>query len=693
MLLWTWLALRDASAWPLGGLVALGLCAAAVLGLRALPETAVRLLLAVPWRVFVGACATVAAGTSWWLVHAVLRDTPLSIDAAVYLAQARALAHLHFGIPAPLPMQAFSNHFMSEGPDRLLYGVFPPGWPLVIVPLLRLGAPMLVGPVVAVLLVLAQAALGRSVGRLAGDGTDGEVATRLGILLGLPSVARALETADLLSHALVAVLAAFAVALALDARRQKRTTTASALAVGACVGLAVAARLLDGVLLAVAVVAAAGWRATGARAVGFAVLGAAPLLVFLLVEQRCATGAWLVPTQSTYFARSDWPPGCHRLGLGVDVGCSVEHRGIVSHYGPAGYDVHQALRIVRERAGKVGEDLLSFAPLALFAFVPVALGASAVDAGLVAFVVAFTLFYGLFYYGNSQFFGARHLFPIAPFLWLLVARAPRWLPHRERGWLDGPHVRAAGALGILAVALVTARRPWAAGLREAHEYQDPRSDLRRTLALHGLDRALVKTPDEIAVAAAFDPWQDGSDRLFVVDDGAGVVEARRAHPELPVILALPMDDIGRLYARPPPPGVSIELERSWPTFVQPEGLGASRARRPAASGGAVLQLAHAHPGSSVAVPFETAAAGRYALRVDALVGPTHGDYELTLDGEPLPPYRGYAAVKEPRRGEAVARALSEGRHVLVATCTGHDDKSTSYDADLDALVGEPAPSP
>jgi hypothetical protein len=696
-IVWTVLALRERSAWPVSGLVALALCALAALAHRGVPEAAVRAVMAVPWRTFVAACAIAAAATSWWMVHAILRDTPLSIDAAVYLAQARALGHLHFGIPAPRPMQAFSNHFFSEGPDRLLYGVFPPGWPLVIVPLLALGAPMLVGPAVAAALVVAQAALGRSVGRLAGDGADGELGARVAILLSLPSIGRALETADLLSHALVAVLAAFAVAFALDARREGGATAGKAVAIGACVGLAIAARLLDGVILGVAVVAA-GWRARSLKGVAWATLGAAPWLVLLAVEQRCATGAWLMPTQSEYFARSDWPPHCHRLGLGVDVGCTVEHRGIVAHYGPAGYDFHQALKIIRERAGKVGEDLLSFAPLALFAFVPVAVGASAVDALLVAFVLAFTFFYALFYYGNSQFFGARHLFPVAPFLWLLVGRAFRWVPHRGSGarvWLDASHARAAGAFGVVALAFAASRGPWKAGLHEAHEYQDTRSDLRRMLAGHGIDRAIVKTIDEIAVATAFDPWQDGDDRLFVVDDGSGVVELRRAHPDLPVLLGLSMDDIGRLYARPPAPGVFVELERSWPTFVLPDGLGACRGRRKEASGGAVLQLAHAHPGSSISVPFETALTGDYALRVDALVGPSFGDYALTLDGEPLPPYHGYAPEREPRKGEAIEHALAVGRHVLVATCTGKDGRSTAYDADLDALVGDPviAPAP
>ena len=641
------------------------------------------------WAAFVGGSAAVAAGMSWWAVHRVLRDTPLSIDAAVYLAQARAMSHGHFGMPALRPMQAFSNHFMSEGPDRLLYGVFPPGWPLVIVPFLWAGVPMLVGPAVAALLAVAQAALGRSVARLAGEGSEGELAARASVLVSLPSIARVLETADLLSHALVALLAAVAITAALDARREGQASPRGALVIGVCVGLAMAARLLDGVALAVGVVAAAGIRVGRPRSVAWAAAGAAPFLLLLAVEQHAATGQWFLPTQSLYFERSDWPPGCHRLGFGVDVGCSVEHKGIVARYGPAGYDWHQGIRIIRERAGKVGEDLLSFAPLALLAFVPVAVGASAVDALFVAFLLAFTFLYALFYYGNSEFFGARHLFPIAPFLWLLVARAGRWLPHRKApGWLDEPLVRAAGVIGALAVAVATAHGPWACDMRQAHEYQDDRSDLHRAIAAHEHDRGILKTVDEIAVAAAFDPWRDGAERIFVVDDGSGVVELRRAHPELPLLVALAHDEVGHLYAHAPAPGLLVELERAWPTFARPEGLGASRWRNKEASGGFVLRLAHARPGSSVVVPFEIASSGAYAVHVDAFTEPSGGDYALSLDGEPLPPYRGFSPEREPRKGDKVERALTEGRHTLVATCTGHDERSTGFDAELDAIAGE-----
>jgi hypothetical protein len=599
------------------------------------------------------------------------------------------MSHFHFGVPVLRPMQAFANHFFSMGPDGLMYGVFPPGWPLVIVPFLWLGRPMLVGPVVAVLLVVAQARLGRAVARVAGEGDESELALRASLLVGLFSVGRALETADLLSHAWVALLAAAAMTIAFDARREGALLAPRALGLGACVAWVVASRLLDGVLLGVAagIVAAPALRL---RSAGLAAAGAAPLVALLAIEQRYATGAWLLPTQTSYFARSDWPPGCHRLGLGVDIGCTVEHKGIVAHYGPAGYDIHQALHVIRERAGKVGEDLVSLPVLLMFAFVPVICAASAPDALLVAFVVSFTFAYGLFYYGNSQFFGARHLFPLGPFFWLLAARGAARLPHRRDGvrWLGPAHARDAGVVVLVAGSIASARGPWTAWLHEAHEYQDQRSDLRRTLAAEGVERAIVKTPDEIAVAAAVDPWKDGGDRLFVVDDGSGVVELRRAHPDLPTLLSLPHDKVGRLYARPLPPGVLVELERSWPTFIRPFGLGASRAWRSIASGGAVLRLAHATPGTAAEAPFETAVSGSYLVRVDGLRIPTGGNYALELDGEPLPDWHGYAEERTKARGESVQRAVSAGRHVLRATCIGRDEPSSGYEAELDALVGE-----
>jgi hypothetical protein len=699
-LAWIGLALLHHDEWMGPGLVALGASLAAAVALKPVASILPKVLLAPPRTVFVGGCALVAGGLSWWVVHRTLGDRPLSIDAGVYLLQARALAHGHFGMPEPLPAQAFADRFVLEGPDERLYGIFPPGWPLALVPFVWIGQPMLAGPALAVALVGAQALLGRALGRASGDERDGELATRVSLLLSLPSVGRALETADLLSHALVAVLACTALALAVG--EIERRPRAAGLALGACVGWVLAARLLDGVVLAAAVGGVIVGRREAWRAVGWVVLGSAPFLLLLAFEQHAATGAWLMPTQTAYFQRSDWPSTCHRLGFGPDVGCTVEHPTLVARMGGEGFGPRAALAVVREQAGSLGEELVGYAPLLLVAFAPVVLGpagsrglpsrrwaaARGADAIAVAFFLGLTLTYGLFYYGTAMFFGARHLFPVAPFAWLLVARGATQLPHRVRGWLDAPHVRGAAVVTVLVVCAVASRAPWRTRTAGAREFQTGRSDLRRSLAAHGVDRGILKSRDFTALTSAFDPWADGADRLFALEDNSGLLELRRAHPELPVFLSLPDDAIGHLYVSRPPPGMLLELEREWPSFVRPDGLATRESPQEGASGGQVLLVSHATPGASAVLPFDVALPADYVLRLDGFGGPEAGDYDLFLDGDPLGRWQGYAPDSTRVRSDAARRTLASGRHVLEVRCTGHDPASHGYDAKLDALVGE-----
>jgi len=695
--LWIAVALWGRAEWPRAGLVALAVAVVAALALRPVASALPRVVMAPPRPVFVGACALVAAGLSWWVLRTTMGDQVLSIDAGVYVMQARAMAHGHFGMPAPLPAQAFSDRFLLEGPDRLLYGIFPPGWPLAIVPFVWLGAPTIAGPLLAALLVVAQAALGRAVGRAAGDEDGGELAMRVSLLVSLPSVGRVLETADLLSHAFVAVLATLAVAIALgvvgEGKGARRSPDASRarlapVLLGACAGWVLAARLLDGVVLALLLGGVLAWRRAAWTAFAWAALGAAPFVALLAVEQRFATGAWALPTQSLYFARSDWPPTCHRLGFGRDVGCTVEHHGTVARMGGDGYDLHDALAVLRERSGAVGQDLLGFPPLVLLAFVPVVVGGSLADATLLAFVLALTLSYALFYYGNAMFFGARHLFPAAPFVWLLAARGAARAPARRRGWLDAPHARGGAAAVLLAVAVVAVIAPWKERTRGAAGFQAERSDLRRAFAKHGVERGILKSHDLTSVAAAFDPWADGNARFFVLEDGSGQAELRRGHPELPVFVSLPHEQLGKLYASRPPAGLLVELDRAWPTFVRPDGLATRQATQDGASGGVVLLLSHAHPGARVSIPFDVSVGGEYEVRVGAAIGPDQGDYALDLDGLPLPDWHGYAAVAAMASGAPRRLTLAAGRHVLVARCAGRDPASTDWNLRLDTLVGQ-----
>jgi len=241
---------------------------------------------------------------------------------------------------------------------------------------------------------------------------------------------------------------------------------------------------------------------------------------------------------------------------------------------------------------------------------------------------------------------------------------------------------------VLVVCAVASRVPWSTRTAGAREFQTGRSDLRRSLAVNGVQRGILKSRDFTSLTSAFDPWADGDERLFALEDNSGLLELRRAHPELPVFLSLADDAIGRLYVSRPPPGLLLELEREWPSFVRPAGLATRPWPWERASGGEVLLLSHASPGSHVALPFDVAVPADYVLRVDGFGGPDAGDYDLLLDGEPLGRWPGYAVDVAPVRSDPARRILTSGRHVLEARCAGHDPASSGYEARLDALVGE-----
>ncbi|MGD0530683.1 MAG: hypothetical protein ABSE49_36455, partial [Polyangiaceae bacterium] len=251
------------------------------------------------------------------------------------------------------------------------------------------------------------------------------------------------------------------------------------------------------------------------------------------------------------------------------------------------------------------------------------------------------------------------------------------------------HARGVGVVVVLAVAVVASRGPWKTRTADAAEFQAPRSDLRRTLAAKQIDRGILKTRDYTAFAAAYDPDWSGPDRVLAMEDGSGLLELRRANPDLPVFLSLADENVGRLYLSHPPPGVLFELERAWPAFVRPRGLATRQLAVDRASGGYVLLLQHAAPGAEVAIPFDVAVAGSYAVRVDGFGDAAQGDYELLLDDAPLGSWRGYRAEAGPVRTEPSRRDLARGRHTLLARCVGHDPASSGYDGRLDALVGEP----
>jgi hypothetical protein len=673
-----------------------------------------RALLAPPRWLFVSIVAALQVALTEVTHRFVGRGHTLSPDGAVYWFQARALSHGSFGTPMELPRQAFSLRFLFEGADGLLHGVFPPGWPLFLVPFVKLGVPLAAGLVVSALLAWATYELARALGardRFSDDDTHNqrarELVARTAALLPVASFARAAETTDLLSHAFVAVLAAFSVTLALSLRdgsidEERATVRRWALrsaGISAMVAWAFAARLLDGVLLAllVAVLAASAlvraWRSGARRLVSrslvAAALAALPFVLLVAAHQKRATGSWTTPTQREYFARSDWPPTCHRLGFGPDVGCEVEHGDERAVMGERGYTPRRAYFIASSRALVLGDDLVSPGHLLAIAMVLAAVRGTRRTALAASFIALFTAAYGLFYYGNAPLFGARHLFPLAPFAYFLIARMTA-LP-----WSRWPKLAPHGAfvLAIITASFAGQLVRWLLIPALENELRDRRPWVRPVIERAANPQGIIVATDLFHAITGYDPWLDRGERVVAVSDEAGLRELRRAHREWPVWVPTANNTLARINLGPVRDDLSVELESMWPALQWPSGLKASRFEVSKwnagvlASGGRVLLIEHARVGSSLRLSFDLAGEARARpISILAVHGPDFGDYRVRFDGREVMTVRGYEPTFAPTITDSIPLDVARGRHELVFECVGRDPRSRGYGLALDTFT-------
>lgn len=672
-----------------GGLLVLLLSVGVTAALPGPARWLQRALLRPSTPVFVGSIALLSAGISGWFVDAMLGHKVLALDCSVYLLQARAMAHGALGIPQTAPGIYQSSRFLFEGPSGLLYGVFPPGYPLFLAPFELLRVPMLSGPLTAAGLVVAQYALARVI-------DEDEWVARASLLLPLPCYARAIETADLLSHAFLALLSTVGLAAALQCRKSPRVRWG--VLIGVCVGWGVCARLLDGLVLAVLLVGVGAWLGWATRdrrllAVALAaVVAAAPFGGLVLLQQKAATGHWLRPSQSEFFLRSDHPPTCHRLGFGPDVGCKVEHPPERASFGPDGYTIDDALRVGSERATVLGHDLLGFAPLLLLGLASLWIAPTAEALWLGLWWVGLSLAYLLFYYGNAPIYGARHLFPVAPAAYILVARMLPRLPRREEGRFDQGHLLGGAIFVLLLVSSVTQMERWRRAQWSVKQHQASRPNVHEQAAQ--VREAIVVSGDHFGVIAGIDPWRDQGIRHVGQDDRAGLVELRRAHPTWKVFAATP-SGLTPLDLPPLHPGLHIELEQSWPSRVWPDGLALKRVETENAikldsSGGEALGVHAATTDGTAELTFDVIEPGTFALRLEGISGPYMGQYEIDLDGQRQFTWEGYAPRYEHKRSAPTPPiSLTQGPHRLRLRCTGQAPESKGRLALFDVLEGEP----
>ncbi|HSM61933.1 MAG TPA: hypothetical protein VK849_14085 [Longimicrobiales bacterium] len=265
----------------------------------------------VPGAAWAALLAASGLGLAAWAATALFARTPLSVDAMVQLAHARALLAARLSLPlhgAPAAWLVQNSVVVDGG----LASVYPPGHTAALAAGMALGAAWLVGPVsVAVtgactFLVLARLA------------PEAPVATRVAGALAALSPFVLLLGAGHLSHGVAGALAAL---LALTVIRARDGAAPWSLAAGAALGAMVCSRPWTGLSLGSAMVCA-GWLAgpdEGRRAprwlgrrVGGLLLGGAPFAAAFLAWNRSLFDGALRLGYSVAFGPA------HGLGLHAD---------------------------------------------------------------------------------------------------------------------------------------------------------------------------------------------------------------------------------------------------------------------------------------------------------------------------------------------------------------------------------------
>jgi len=374
--------------------------------------------------------AFVAAFLSLGYLAFYLHDGPRIIDATSYFLEGRALSHGHFAWTIPTPSASFRGRFLLYREPNTLAVIFPPGFPLLLAAGFLVGAPLVVGPLLAGALVVATYWLARELARTdrRRSEEDRQAIATLAATLSIVCVALRYHTADTMSHGASALGITVALASALVGRRT--TLRSPWLAAGLAVGWVLCTRPVSSFAIGGVVLALAMRR----RRTGAFLVGTVPGALFLLVASHAQTGAWLSSAQAAYYAASDGPPGCFRYGFGVGIGCLGEHKDFVLSRLPHGFGALEALLTTLRRLRMHLLDVANLEPLALLVLLPVWRGRRGADAqdrlalaparlGFVV-VVGQILAYAPFYFdGDYPGGGARFFADVLPIEHALLALA------------------------------------------------------------------------------------------------------------------------------------------------------------------------------------------------------------------------------------------------------------------------------
>lgn len=300
--------------------------------------------------------ATLASATIAWLTFHRIPHVP---DEVAYLFQARTYAQGRAYLDPP-PAPELFRQFLIMVHDGKWFGVFPPGWPLVLAVGVLAGAPWIVNPLLSGIGVTLVYCVVRRV--------HTQLTAVIAALLVATSPLYVIVGATYMSHSLSIVCALVAVLSVLELQRGAGIRWAWF--GGAALGLLFLARPIEAVsvgVIVLAMCAGAIGRRVRATAVAAAVATSAIVSSVFFVNNRLLTGNALRDPVQLFFDLTYYP-GSNSLGFGPNKGNLGWANDIFPGHSPLEAAIHLNLNlslIDTELFGWFGGSLLFVVMLAL----------------------------------------------------------------------------------------------------------------------------------------------------------------------------------------------------------------------------------------------------------------------------------------------------------------------------------------
>lgn len=381
--------------------------------------------------VVVGALAVAAFLMAVFLAQVVYGPYPHIPDGVAYYFQAKVFASGRLFAPSPPLADAFGFDWIAVHDGRW-FGIFPPGWPLLLAAGVKLGAPAFVNPVLGACCVLVVYRLGKAL-----------FGVRNGLLCALfccLSPFFLFMSAEFMSHTAALVFTALSTLYYVKAR-EARAGIGSFAASGAAAGVAFLIRPLDALAIWAAQTVHGLWtirsrRMAGGSAVSLAMLACGVGLY--VVYNRILVGTWFSAPLLLVSPRN-------RLGFGPDIGYPIA-------FPTPGHDPWRSFLNLNHNAAVMSQDLFGW-PISSLCFVLLLglFGRTDTRHRLCGIIIAAVVAaYALFWY-HGEAFGARFYFTLLPALLMLTIEGIRQTPEILAGLIP----RAALLAPRLTVAMVT----------------------------------------------------------------------------------------------------------------------------------------------------------------------------------------------------------------------------------------------